>query len=166
MTREVALWIMIALLVLFLFLAWRGWNNRVGRYRHLPELAVASDQGGRPSQTFSLLYVATTEAEKPMERVAKKPLAYRAQMHLGVGSDGLFLAIPGEDEVVLPAGALRGVGRATWTIDRVVDSDGLVFVRWLWGDTAVDSYFRSVDYPADDIVKAVENLIPPTKESA
>jgi hypothetical protein len=87
-------------------------------------------------------------------------------MHLGVGPEGLFLSIPGEDDVVLPATALRGVGRATWTIDRVVDSDGLVFVRWEWGDTLVDSYFRSVDYPADDIVTALEDLIPPTKGTA
>ena len=166
MTREVALWIMIAALVLLLFLAWRGWSNRVGRYGHLPELLLASEVEWHPTRTFSLLYVATTEADQPMERVAKKPLAYRAQMHLGVGPEGLFLSIPGEDDVVLPATALRGVGRATWTIDRVVDSDGLVFVRWEWGDTLVDSYFRSVDYPADDIVTALEDLIPPTKGTA
>ena len=166
MTREAALWIMIAALILLLFLAWRGWSNRVGRYGHLPALRSASEFDARPSKTYSLLYVATTEADKPMERVAKKPLAFRAQIHLGVGPDGLFLSIPGEDDVVLPAATLRGVGRATWTIDRVVDTDGLVFVRWLWGDTAVDSYFRSVDYPAEDIVTALEDLIPPTKESA
>ena len=166
MTREAALWIMIAALIVLLFLAWRGWNNRVGRYAHLPALTPAGSFGGHPSRTFSLLYVATTEADKPMERVAKKPLAFRAQMHLGLGADALFLSIPGEDDVVLPAGVLLGVGRATWTIDRVVDGDGLVFVRWLWGDTAVDSYFRSVDYPADDIVATLEDLIPPTKGSA
>ena len=157
---------MIAALIVFLFLAWRGWSNRVGRYGDLPALRLATEFDGRPSKTYSLLYVATTEAEKPMERVAKKPLAFRAQMQLGVGPDGLFLSIPGEDDVVLPAATLRGVGRATWTIDRVVDRDGLVFVRWLWGDTAVDSYFRSVDYPAEDIVTALEDLIPPTKGSA
>ena len=166
MTREVALWIMLAALVVLLFLAWRGWSNRVGRYGHLPALALASEFAGRPSQTFSLLYVATTEAEKPMERVARKPLAFRARVQLGVAPEGIFLSIPGEDDTVLPAAALRGVGRATWTIDRVVDGDGLVFVRWLWGDTLVDSYFRSVDYPADEIVMALEDLIPPTKESA
>ena len=166
MTREIALLITLALLVVFLLLAWRGWTNRIGKYGHLPALTPASEADWRPSSTFSLLYVATTEADQPMERVARKPLAYRARAQVGVAAEGLWVSIPGEDEFVLPGSLIRGVGRATWTIDRVVDSNGLLFVRWLWGDTAVDSYFRSVDYPAEDVLAALDHLIPPTKESA
>jgi hypothetical protein len=64
--------------------------------------------------------------------------------------------------VIEPA-ALRGVGRATWAIDRVVEKDGLVLIRWTLGGDAVDSYVRLPD-PADaqSLVNAVERLIPPT----
>ena len=166
MSRELAATLMIIALVVFLFLVWSGWRRRVGRYADLPALLLADDLAGSPIATYSLLYVATTEADKPMERVAKKPLGFRARMVLGVGPEGLWLTIPGEDSVVLPATSLRGVGRATWTIDRVVEADGLVFVRWAWGERLVDSYFRSVDYPTDDLVTAIEDVVPPRKGSA
>lgn len=160
MTRELAAALMLALLVLLLVLIWRGWQRRVGRYRHLPDLTEAASLGASPELQFSLLYVATTEAQTPLERIAKRPLAFRSKVTLGTGPLGLWLTIPGESPVVIEADRLRGVGRATWTIDRVVDSDGLIVVAWQWGDTPVESYFRSVDYPADDIVAAISAVLP------
>lgn len=164
MTREVAAVAMLVLLAVLLVLMWRGWRNRVSRYADLPTLARGDSIDARPIAHYPLLYVATTEAEAPLERIARSPLAFRSAVTLGTGVEGVWLDIPGEHEVFIASGLLRGVGRATWTIDRVVDSDGLVFVRWLWGQRLVDSYFRSVDYPAETIVAALEAALPADTE--
>lgn len=164
MTRELAAVLMLALLALLLFLIWRGWNRRTGRYSDLPDLPAAESISGAPETVFALLYVATTEADAPLERIARRPLAFRAKARLGIGPAGIWLDIPGESSVVLESSALLGVGRATWTIDRVVDSDGLIVLRWQWGPRTVDSYFRSVDYPADDIVNAIDQTIAASQE--
>ena len=165
MTRELAAALMLALLAVLLVLIWRGWQRRVGRYRHLPDLTAAESLSAAPQLVFSLLYVATTEAHTPLERIAKRPLAFRAKVTMGTSPEGLWLEIPGETPVVIEAQHLRAVGRATWTIDRVVDSDGLIVVAWQWGDTPVESYFRSVDYPADDIVAAISAVLPQQEDA-
>lgn len=155
MTREAALLIMVALLALALLLMWRGWRRRSGRYSYLPELMDAREIQERPSAQFGVYYVATTEAEQPLERVVRRPLGYRAKIQLGVSKAGLWLDIPGEGSFHIPRALTSGVGQATWTIDRVVDADQLVFVRWKWGDLSVDSYFRSVDYSTQEIIEAL-----------
>ena len=159
MTREMAAALMLALLLVLLVLMWRGWRRRTGRYQDLPALTRAEAVADGPLRVFHLLYVATTEMGAPLERIAKRPLAFRSKVDLGVGASGVWLDIPGEDPVVIETAALRGVGRATWTIDRVVDSDGLVMLRWQWGPRTVESYFRSVDYPADELVVAISHVI-------
>ena len=155
MTREAALFIMVALLAVALLLMWRGWRRRTGRYSHLPELLDATALQTGPTASFSVFYVATTEANQPLERVVRRPLGYRAKIDLGVSAEGIWLDIPGEGSFHIPRSLTFGLGQATWTIDRVVDPDQLVFVRWRWGDLAVDSYFRSVDYPAQEIIQAL-----------
>ena len=164
MTRELAAVIMLAALVVLLVLIWRGWSNRVGRYRDLPDMLPASALTTPPDKLFVLFYVATTEVGQPLDRVARAPLAFRAKTTLGTSAEGIVLQIPGEGDVAIAAWQLLGVGRATWTIDRVVDSDGLIFLRWRWGNLDVDSYFRSVDYPADDVVAAIESALPDTAQ--
>ena len=54
-----------------------------------------------------------------------------------------MLDLAGARPAFIPVGDIRGVGLATWTIDRGVEDGGLVFVRWELGGTAVDTYLRS-----------------------
>jgi hypothetical protein len=68
--------------------------------------------------------------------------------------EGLVVRIPGEDAVVFPAEGLEA-GRATWTIDRVVEADGLAMVRWRLAGRDVDSYFRIVDGNAEAFIDAL-----------
>lgn len=155
MTRELALVIVLAIAAWALFALWRGWRRRVGKYGELPPLATPS---GVVDQWFSLLYVATTEAGKPMERVAMSPLAFRAKAQLGTSAEGVTLKITGEGDAFIPAQWVRGAGVATWTIDKAVDIDGLVFMRWQWGELPVESYFRVVDHPRDEVLAALSTV--------
>ena len=53
--------------------------------------------------------------------------------------------------------ALRGIRRASWTIDRAVETDGLHLIEWSLGTSAVDSYFR-MDEPTG-FGTAVDSII-------
>ena len=54
---------------------------------------------------------------------------------------GCLVGLPG-NEVWIPREHLSGTHRATWTIDRVVEPDGLEVVEWTLGEQPVESSFR------------------------
>jgi hypothetical protein len=145
---------MIALMVVSLGLALWGWRRRVVRYQGEAQALMRDVPASTADFVIDALYVATTEAGDPLQRVAAGPLSYRAKARLAVHSEGLVVRIPGEDAVVFPAEGLEA-GRATWTIDRVVESDGLAMVRWRLAGRDVDSYFRIVDGDAGIFIDAL-----------
>jgi len=160
MTRELALVIVLALLAWALFALWRGWRSRVKKYGHLPPLAA---DVGLVTRWFELLYVATTEVGKPMERVAVTPLAFRGKARVGVAPGGVVIDVVGEGPAGIPAAWVVGAGLATWTIDKAVDPDGLIFLRWTWGELAVESYFRVVDHPRDELLGELHSVMTENK---
>jgi hypothetical protein len=149
----------VAVVVVLMALGWRALRRR---QTDVAGLAPVPSEQGAAALTEDLLYVATTRAEQPLQRIAVKGLGFRARAVLTVTTAGIKLDLAGAQPGFIPAAALLGVGRATWTIDRAVSDDGLVFVRW--GDPALDSYFRSAD--PDALVAAIEPLITTPREAA
>jgi hypothetical protein len=138
-----------------------GWRALRRRQTDVVGLATVPSDPGATMLTEDLLYVATTRAEQPLERIAVKGLGFRARAVLTVASGGIRLDLAGGEPGFIPTAALLGVGRATWTIDRAISNDGLVFIRWNTG-TALDSYFRAADPAA--LVAAIDKLIPTTNK--
>jgi hypothetical protein len=94
------------------------------------------------------LHVATTHHDAPLDRVAVPGLAYRANATVAVATGGVTISAPGEKRVAIAASAIVGVGTATWTIDRSVESDGLVLLAWRTTDAVgqvLDTYLRVAD---------------------
>jgi hypothetical protein len=153
----IALAIVAVLAVVFLLLA-RGWRARQRRQADIGEPEVPPVDFGEGDFTDDLLYVATTRAEAPLDRITIAGLGFRARATVSAAASGIVLDLAGRGPVFIPKAAIRGVGRATWTIDRVVDSDGLIFIRWVLGTTEIDSYLRSTD--PDRLVTALTALAP------
>ncbi len=164
----------VAVVVILMAIGWRALRRRQA---DVVGLAPVPLEPAARTLTEDLLYVATTRAEEPLQRIAVKGLGFRARAVLTVTDGGIRLDLAGTPPGFIPAAALQGVGRATWTIDRAVSNDGLVFVRWRDGAAsadadaaaaaegpALDSYFRSGD--PDALVAAIESLIPTTREAA
>jgi hypothetical protein len=84
-------------------------------------------------------------------------LGFRGRAVISVHREGVRLEIAGEPAKLVRASSIRDVGRATWTIDRVVETDGLVLVAWSLGDTDVDTYLRVTDDPRP-LVDAVRTI--------
>jgi hypothetical protein len=152
-----ALAILIVLVTVFLLLL-RGWRARSRAQQALGVPEAPPADLGDATFTDDLLYVATTRADAPLDRVTIAGLGYRARAVVTTAPEGVVLDLAGRGPVFIPKAAVRGVGRATWTIDRVVDTDGLVFLRWVLGTTELDSYLRSTD--PDRLVTALTPLAP------
>jgi len=132
----------LALLVLILV----GWRRRVRKHGGLPELPVVPelvDVAGFPGK-----YVATTVAGDPYDRIAASGLAFRGNALVRVHPTGVLIERTGERDVWIPRDEIVGVDRATWTIDRVVEEDGLQLIRWRLGGREVDTYLR-MDSPRE-----------------
>ncbi|MFC6355448.1 PH-like domain-containing protein [Luethyella okanaganae] len=159
-----------AVLALLFFLMWRGWRARRRRDATLAPYPVPED-ALPASLRAQTLYVATTRHGEPLERLAIAGLGFRSRAELAVAADGVTIGIRGEAPVFVPRAAIRGIRPATWTIDRVVEGDGLLRLSWLLGvradpskasgEQTVDSYFRVTD-PADRgrVIDAINDISP------
>lgn len=145
----------LALIALGMVLGWRALRRRSS---DASGLAPVPSEPGETLYGEDLLYVATTRAEQPLQRIATAGLGFRARAELTVCTGGIRLDLAGAKPGFIAAAELLGVGRATWTIDRAVSNDGLVLVRWRQGALALDSYFRSAD--PDSLVAALEQIAP------
>lgn len=121
-----------------------GWRRRRARQADVPELpavpGLAATAGHRGK------YVATTSAGDPYDRITVRGLAFRGFATVSVHPEGLLVERDGETSIWIPKDRLVGAGRATWTIDRVVEENGLHLIRWRLGERELDTYLR-IDEP-------------------
>ncbi len=152
-----ALIILIVVAAIFTGLA-LGWRARRRRQADIPTPAAPPAESGEVRASADLLYVATTRADAPTDRIAVRGLGFRARAGVVVTDAGVHLAIAGSPEVFIPAADLIGTGRAAWTIDRTIAGDGMLFLRWRLGEHELDSYLRDRDGGA--LQAAIERLLP------
>jgi len=168
MDRTAAGAIVIVGLLVVLALLWVAWRRRSRRDAGiLPGYPLPATPGALLAAADGF-YVATTRRDQPLERLAIRGLGFRARAHVAVHDDGLVLSLAGEEPRFIPAGGIETVARATWTIDRVVESDGLLLVGWQAATAdaagvAVDSYLRIVDTgDRERIIQALTRIAPVT----
>lgn len=154
----------LVLLVVAIVLMGLGWRNRRRRQSALDVVPVPPAELGEELARLKVLYVATTLAEQPLERVVVGGLGFRARAELRIVRGGVVLDLAGASPAFIALEEIRGVGLATWTIDKGVDQDGLVFVRWELGGTAVDSYLRADD--PDRLLDLLTELSPTAAAAA
>jgi hypothetical protein len=164
MTRPWLLGIVLLLLVVLLLLMLAGWRARQKRQASIARPGPVPAHLGTIVGVFDALYVATTVAGEPLNRITVGGLGYRARATITVAHSGIVLALRGTPEVFVPLSTLREVTRATWTIDRVVEHNGLVLLAWTLGtaptETRVDSYLR-LNEP-EQLLDAIDSIFPVT----
>jgi hypothetical protein len=158
-----ALVILAMVVIAFVFMA-LGWRNRRRRQVNLDVVPVPPSEIGDEIARERVLYVATTLAEQPLERVVVGGLGFRAKGEVHIARGGLVLDLAGAPPAFIPVADIRGVGLASWTIDKGVEEGGLVFVRWQLGDTTVDSYLRSEH--SERLLDELTELSPAAAEAA
>ena len=134
---------MLGVLVVLLGLMYLGFRRRQKRQAGIPRpRAVPDSPGARLVDFGDLLYVASTVRDQPLDRIAVSGLGFRGRASVAVFERGAALGIAGEPDAFIPASDIDAIDRATWTIDRAVERDGLVRLAWRLGGTPIDSYLR------------------------
>ena len=145
-------------LVLAILAMYLGWRARGRRQSDLEMLALVPEDPGTVTAVAKGLYVATTLANQPLERITVQGLGFRSRATVSVAEQGVILALTGQAPMFIARESLRGVDRATWTIDTAVESGGLVVFSWQLGTRELDSYLR-VDGDSEALLDAAADLI-------
>ena len=142
MTRELAGLIMAAVAAVVLLAMFFAWRARLRRDSGLTA-PIGVPEHAEVTGRHEILYVSTTRHDQSLERVTVRPLAYRARGELVLTDRGIALSLDGSPTVFLASERLVAADRATVTIDRVVEPDGLIRLVWRVADgVLVDSYLR------------------------
>ncbi|GEK80523.1 PH-like domain-containing protein [Agrococcus baldri] len=157
MTKELFALLCAAFVALLALLVWLGLRSRRRRQGD-----IDAPQGwidAVPSLVVDALYVATTRAGDPYDRVFAHGLGFRGRTRLAIDAHGVQL-LADRRELRIPATSIRSVERATWTIDRVVEPGGIIVIGHRLG-ADVDTYLRVIgdDAPA---FEALSRLAPDT----
>ncbi len=158
MTRELAGLIMAAAAALILLAMFFAWRARLRRDSGL-SAPIGVPEHAEVTARQEILYVATTKHDQPLQRVAIRPLTYRARGELVLTDRGVALSLDGAPTVFLASGRLVAADRATVTIDRVVERDGLIRLVWRAADgILVDSFLRLASADPQQILPELERL--------
>lgn len=161
MVNPVSVGVVLLLMVLALVAMLLSWRRRTRAQRGLTLPPVPTDLGAVVA-TVSGMHVATTFADRPLERVVAGGLGFRAAATLTVTADGVLVERAGGEPFFLPRANL-GAGTASWTLDRGVERDGLTVLAWALtgpdGDPVpVESSFRFAPETQQTLLTALPGL--------
>lgn len=138
-----------ALVLLAFWGMYRSWNRRTKASATTCSTGSVEAQSGDDAATeFSVLYVATTPTDAPLQRLNLPGLGFRAKATIRVSADAISLLPKGENPTTITATSFLGVRSARVAIDRVVEKDGLTALDWVATNSTsgehslVTSYFR------------------------
>lgn len=139
-TYQVGL-IALGLFSLFAITALITWRRRMAVQALLLEVPVGIESSFAATNCF---YVATTFSERPLERVIAHGLAHRGHARLAVTGSGVEVSRVGEFGFLIPAADLIEVSLGSAVIDRAVEKEGLVVIKWRLGAVDLQTHFRFV----------------------
>lgn len=133
-----------ALIVFLVIVAFRAWRTRASAQENIfsaPAEWLEHPSGGR--QWTAIQYVATTVAGDPLNRVTAHGLGARGNGKITISSDGVLIERNGERAIGIPSAQLSTVEKATVTIDRSVETDGLIQLNWNQDGFGLSTFLRA-----------------------
>lgn len=115
------------------------------------------DYGNRGSNGY---YVATTFADRPLDRVSAHGLGFAGKAMVEVSSAGVEVFRTGEQSFRIPKSALVDIARTSVVIDKAVEKDGILSLRWKLGQAELESHFRFPNSTErNQVARTVANLL-------
>ena len=141
-------------LVVLAGVTWRKRSNTQGVTIEAPEFVEFSNAGS------ACFYVATTFADRPLDRVTAHGLGFAGKACLDVTDECINVFRSGERSFRINASSLIDLSRTSGVIDKAVERNGLLSVRWRLGDKELESYFRFTGSQSrDEFASKVSNLL-------
>jgi hypothetical protein len=153
-TYQVGL-IALGLFSLFAIIALITWRRRMASQALSLKVPIGIEGSFAGSNCF---YVATTFSERPLERVIAHGLAHRGHACLAVVGSGVEVSRVGEFSFLIPRADLVEVTLSSAVIDRAVEKEGLVVIKWRLGEVELQTHFRFVS--SELRLEALEALRP------
>jgi hypothetical protein len=105
-------------------------------------------------------YIATTYAGQPLHRVSAHGLGFAGKAFLDVSEQGVRVHRIGERSFRIDSSSLLDLARTSGVIDKVVEKDGLLSLRWKLGVTELETHLRFASSKSrDEIAHDVSKLI-------
>jgi hypothetical protein len=105
-------------------------------------------------------YIATTYAGQPLHRVSAHGLGFAGKTFLDVSEQGVRVHRIGERSFRIDSSSLLDLARTSGVIDKVVEKDGLLSLRWKLGATELETHLRFANSQSrDEIALRVSKLI-------
>ena len=133
-----------ALIAFLIIVAFRAWRSRASQQESVfgsPLEWLEHPSGAR--QWTAVQYVATTATGDPLNRVTAHGLGARGFGKVTISSDGVLIERNGERAIGIPTNQILSVEKATTTIDRTVESDGLIQVNWSQDGFGLSTFLRA-----------------------
>jgi hypothetical protein len=125
----------------FIVIAYFSWQTKAKKQSALLPAPKAPDSALNGIPGF---YVATTFADRPLDRVLAHGLGHRGSASVAIGNQGVSIHRVGEKGFLIPSSDLIAVTRTSSVIDRAVEKNGLISLRWRLGETEIETHFRFV----------------------
>lgn len=133
--------IALALFTVLGVLAYWSWVSKMRKQEKAIQVPEFIDDTGLPENAQ---YVATVFADRPLDRVVAHGLAYRGKATVLVAANGVSIYRTGERSFLIPSRELSSVTTGSAVIDRAVEKDGLISIRWRLGEIELETYLRFV----------------------
>jgi hypothetical protein len=141
-------------LVIWAGVTWRKRAKAQDQELAIPRYTDFSDLGE------SGQYVATTFADRPLDRVSAHGLGFAGKANIMVSNAGIQISRTGEKSFLIPRSSLLDLARTSGVIDKVVEKDGLLSIRWRLGEVEVESHFRFTRSAVrDEVASEIANLL-------
>ena len=153
--------LVVALVIAGVFtLIWLGWRRRLKSQDSLPAPLRPVPEATEGMTGISGMYVVTTLADQPLERVNVHHLGLRTTAEVFVMEDGVVLTLSGVPDLFIPAADIRAVDTASGMVGKFVESGGLVVIRWRLGSVDVDTGLRPRNHTdTPELISAITELI-------
>lgn len=133
--------IALALFTVLGVLAYWSWVSKMRKQEKAIQAPEFIDDTGLADNAQ---YVATVFADRPLDRVVAHGLAHRGKATVLVAANGVSIFRTGERSFLIPSRELSSVTTESAVIDRAVEKDGLISIRWRLGEIELETYLRFV----------------------
>jgi hypothetical protein len=144
--------------VLLVLVAARAVRKRAAKQGNLA-LSSTDELAGVEIAEANGLYLATVLTAEPLVRLMAKELRNRGKARLSVLSDGLIIDRTGEPSITITAQNLCSVSRSSATIDRGVESSGLLSICWMAANKCLTTNLRlAADDDTQELFDKISDL--------
>lgn len=141
MIRELIGTLLVAMVFVIAWRVYKSVQRRKQEQQLLLPAPLASVGGVELGDVF---YASTVFADSPLSRVWAHRLGGRGKAKLFVSETGVSIERVGEPSILIPKGDLVALTRASATIDKGVERDGLMVLVWNLGEEKVMTNLRVV----------------------